>query len=288
MKQMFRVLRVAWVMLGLAGAAQAAEMAEAVDAAAPSEIASALAIADLEPAPEDIAAREVALRAENTLRSDASYMSARMVVTSPRLPKPRAVALRNWDDRLGKRSFIRILSPAKDAGTGFLKLHPNLWMYVPRVERTLRVPPSMMLQPWMGSDFSNDDLVNESSEVEDYDHTLLGIDPRSAEADGLRAYVVEYHPHEDAPVVWGKIVAWIEVENGTPLRMDYYDESGVRLRELRFDQVREVQGRHFPHRWTMTPLDKQGHQTVLEIDEVRFDENFEDSIFTTRHLKRPN
>jgi outer membrane lipoprotein-sorting protein len=239
----------------------------------------------LEPAPAGLDGRQVAVWAEDTLRSPASYLEATMTIESPRLPRPREVRLRSWDDRANHRSFIRILSPPKDAGTAFLKLRPNLWMYVPRVERTLRIPPSMMLQSWMGSDFTNDDLVNESSEVDDYDHRLLGVDPAPG-IEGLRAYVVEYRPHEDAPVVWGRIVGWVETEHGTPLRMDYYDEDGQRLRELRFDRIREVQGRYFPHRWRMVPLDKEGHETRLEVQEIRFDQTFDDSIFTTRQLKK--
>ena len=96
-----------------------------------------------------------------------------MTIVSPRLPAPRRVVFRVWDDRPGKRSFIRILEPSKDKGMGFLKLHPNLWNYIPRVERTVRIPPSMMLQPWMGSDFTNDDLVKQSSAVDDYTHRVL-------------------------------------------------------------------------------------------------------------------
>lgn len=244
------------------------------------------AAAELEPPPPDLDAREIARRAEDTMRSDSSFLEARMTVESPRLSKPRVISFRSSDDRAGKRSFIRILSPAKDEGTGFLKLHPNLWMYVPRVERTLRIPPSMMLQPWMGSDFTNDDLVNESSEIDDYDHRLLGIDPHPEGAEGLRAYVVEYTPHEDTPVVWGKIVGWIEIEHATPLRQEFYDEDGEKLRVMRFDQIREVQGRHVPHRWTMTPLDKKKHETRIEIEAIRFDVEFDDEVFTTRNLKK--
>jgi outer membrane lipoprotein-sorting protein len=242
--------------------------------------------AELEPAPEGLEGREVARRAEETLRSDATYLEATMTVVSPRLGKPRAVSFRSWDDRTHKRSLIRILAPPKDAGTGFLKLKPNLWMHVPRVERTLRIPPSMMLQPWMGSDFTNDDLVNESSELEDYDHRLLGVDPQPEGRDGLRAYVVEYIPHEDAPVVWGKIVAWVETQHGTPLRMDYFDEAGERLRVLHFSDIRKVQERRVPYLWSMTPLDKEGHETRIDIQEIRFDQSFDDEMFTTRQLKR--
>ena len=155
-------------------------------------------------------AREIARLQEDVLRGDRAYMEATMTVVSPRLLKPRVVRLLSWDDRLGKRSFIRILAPAKDQGTGFLMKRPNLWMYIPRVERTMRIPPSMMLQSWMGSDFTNDDLVKQSSQLDDYDHKLLGVDTATPGHEGLRAYVVEFLPHEDAPVVWGRIVSWIE------------------------------------------------------------------------------
>jgi outer membrane lipoprotein-sorting protein len=248
--------------------------------------ASGSVAADLEPAPEGLMARDVAERAEESLRSSRTYLEAEMTVVSPRLAGPRVVAFKNWDDRPGKRSFIRILTPAKDTGTGFLKLHPNLWMYVPRVERTMRIPPSMMLQSWMGSDFTNDDLVRESSALDDYDHRLLGVDPAPEGHEGLSAYVVEYLPHEDAPVVWGKIVTWIELEHGTPLRQEFYDEDGVKLREMLFGEIGEVEGRRYPHVWTMRPLDKQGHETRIRVREIRFDDDIADSVFTKHYLTK--
>jgi len=233
-------------------------------------------------------AREIARRAEDVLRGTSAYTEGEMTIVSRRLPVPRVVRFRSWDDRGGKRSFIRILAPAKDRGTGFLKLHPNLWTYVPRVERTMRIPPSMMLQSWMGSDFTNDDLVRESSQLDDYDHRLLAVEEAFRGLGGSgpsRAFVLEYRPHEDAPVVWGRIVAWIEARHATPLRQEFYDEAGVQLRRMDFGEVRETGGRHVPHLWVMTPLDKPGHETRIQIDEIRFDEAFDDAIFTTRHLK---
>ncbi len=242
--------------------------------------------ARLEPAPEGLDATAIAQRADDVMRSDSSYLEATMTVVSPRISKPRKVRFRSWDDRRHRRSFIRILAPAKDKGSGFLKLHPNLWMYIPRVERTVRVPPSMMLQSWMGSDFTNDDLVKESREVDDYQHRVLGFDPYPEGRGGKGAWVVEYVPHEEAPVVWGKIVAWIDREHGTPLRQEFFDEDGEKLRVLRFDDIRPVQGRRVPHRWSMTPLDKKGHETVIEIETIRFDEPLDEAVFTTHHLKR--
>jgi outer membrane lipoprotein-sorting protein len=266
------------------------------------EIASAGGVVelglDLEKAPPNIDARELARAAENNMRSDRTFFQGTMTVTSPRLTRPRVVAFHSWENSKERKSLIRIDSPTKDKGTGFLKLHPNLWMYVPRVERTVRIPPSMMLQSWMGSDFSNDDLVRESSEIDDYDHRLLGVDPGKGhdsdkdkyggqgEAIDQRAYVVEYRPHEDAAVVWSSIIAWLDVESGAPLRQDFYDEEGERLRVMRFSDFRPVGDRVVPHHWNMTPLDKAGHSTTIEIDEIQFDPEIKSSIFTTRNLKR--
>jgi outer membrane lipoprotein-sorting protein len=241
---------------------------------------------ELEPAPDGVSVESVVRRAESSMRGDRTYCRCEMTVRSPRLTSDRTVSFESWNDSPGNRSFIRIHRPAKDAGTGFLKLHPNLWMYVPRVERTIRVPPSMMLQSWMGSDFTNDDLVRDSSEVEDYDHVLLGVDPGSEPSGGRRAYVVEYRPHEDAPVVWGRIVSWIDAERWAPLYQEFYDEEGQRIRELRFGELREVDGRHVPHRWQLRPLDKPGHETVISVSEIRYDLDFDESIFTTRNLKQ--
>ena len=241
--------------------------------------------AELEPPTPGISVRDVVLRAERNIRGDRTVCRCRMTVTSPRLANPRVVAFESYGDVPGKRSFIRILAPAKDAGTGFLKLHPNLWMYVPRVERTIRIPPSMMLQSWMGSDFSNDDLVRESSETRDYEHVLLGVDPGSDQSSGRRSYVVEYRPLEDAPVVWGRIVAWIDAEVAAPLFQEFYDEDGTKIRELAFSDIRETDGRHVPHRWSLTPLDKPGHQTVIDVESIRYDVEIDESIFTTRNLK---
>jgi outer membrane lipoprotein-sorting protein len=237
----------------------------------------------LEPAPASPSAREVAERVENNFRGDSGFLDATMIVKSPRLPEPRRVRFQSWDDRGGKRSFIRVLEPAKDKGTAFLKLHPNLWSYIPRVERTIRIPPSMMLQSWMGSDFTNDDLVRESSTLDDYTHRWLGVDPSYQ---GARAFVIEHSPKEGAPVVWGRIEVWVDAARLVPVRQEFFDESGEKLRVMTLADLREVGGRIYPHRWSMMPLDKPGHETRIEVNAIRFGEKFADEIFTQRNLTR--
>ena len=98
--------------------------------------------------------------------------------------------------------------------------------------------------------------------------------------------MVEYVPHEDTPVVWGRIVGWIEIEHGTPLRQDFYDEDGERLRTMRFSEVRAIGERRVPHLWEMVPLDKEGHRTVIRVHRFDFDVTFDPAIFTKRHLTK--
>ena len=160
-------------------------------------------------------------------------------------------------------------------------------MFVPRVERTMRIPPSMMLQSWMGSDFTNDDLVKESSQLDDYEHRLLGVDPAPEGHDGLRAYVVEYVPHEDAPVVWGRSSPGSRSSTARPCVQDFYDEDGEKLRVMRFGDITVVgTGATYPLAWSMTPLDKEGHETRIRVKEIRFDAEIEDSVFTKRNLTK--
>jgi len=115
---------------------------------------------------------------------------------------------------------------------------------------------------------------------------LLGIDPAPESNPGLSAYVVEYIPNEDAPVVWGKIVTWIEREHGTPLRQEFYDEDGELLRRMSFSDIRLVGDRRVPHHWLMVPLDKQGHSTSVKIERIVFDAEIDPAIFTKRNLRK--
>jgi outer membrane lipoprotein-sorting protein len=229
-------------------------------------------------------AQELIRRAEDTLRGQTAEMKATMSITTPRWS--RAITLRWWDDRGKDRSFIRILEPAKDRGTAFLRQGETFWTYLPRVERVTRVPPSMMLQPWMGSDLTNDDVARESSMSEDYDASAIGV----REIAGRKAYGIGLAPHDDAPVVWAKIDAWVDAESYAPLLFEYYDEPEPGrfevLRRMEFSEVRTVKNRAVPHFWRVTPLDKAGHKTEMRLEELAFDEPLADEIFTERNLKQ--
>jgi len=222
---------------------------------------------------------ELVAHVEQLLWGQTSQGAAEMTIVTPRWQ--RSLKLRFWMDR-PDRSFIRILSPPKEAGIGSLRIRSEMWNYLPSIERTIKIPPSMMLQPWMGSDLTNDDLVKESSAVEDYTHRLTG----RAMQDGVEVYVVESTPRPDAAVVWGKLVYRIRVDQRLPLRQEYYDERGVLVKVMTLDQVRELDGRLLPTHWVVRPLAKPGNRTEFRIDEMRFDRPIDAEIFTLGNLQR--
>jgi outer membrane lipoprotein-sorting protein len=227
------------------------------------------------PAKADEEARRAMQAVQDLLRSQTSIASYTMRVTTP--DWQRSLRFKAWDDRPGKRFFIRIEAPEKDAGTGYLKLGGNLWMYLPRLERDIRIPPSMMLTSWMGSDFTNDDLVKSSSVVDDYTHRIIQRDATS--------FTVESLPKVDAPVVWGKLVHVIR-NDGIPLSESFFDEHGRLIRRLEFSDVKQMGGRRIPSHWTMRPENEPGKQTELILDQVVFDPRLDDALFTRANLKR--
>jgi outer membrane lipoprotein-sorting protein len=226
------------------------------------------------------AAREIVDRVDMLLWGSTVQGEYEMTITTPRWQ--RTLALRAWMER-PKRSFIRILAPAKEKGIGSLRLGAEMWNYLPSVERTIKIPPSMMLQPWMGSDFTNDDLVKQSSVVEDYSHRIL----REEQNAGTTAYVLELVPRPDAAVVWGKIVYWVRKADFVPLKQEFYDERGALVRTMTFSEVKPMGGRIMPTRWEIRPTGKPGNMTTVVVKSAVYDTPVDDEVFTQRNLQKP-
>ncbi len=222
--------------------------------------------------------RTIVVEVEKRLWGSTSQGRYEMTITTPYWQ--RTLSLNVWMQRPDK-SFIRILSPAKEAGVGSLRIKDEMWNYLPKVERTVKVPPSMMLQAWMGSDFTNDDLVKESSMVDDYSHQLIAEEA----IDGEPVYRVESTPKPNAPVVWGKLIYRVHQSDLMPLSFDYYDERGRLIKSLIFSDVREMDGRQVPSRWEMRSTDKPENSTVIQLTEVTFDRPIAAKVFTLRNLR---
>lgn len=192
----------------------------------------------------------------------------------------RALELRVWMNR-PQATFIRVLSPKKEKGIGSLRKGSEMWNYIPKIDRVIKVPPSMMLQPWMGSDFSNDDLVKESSLLTDYTHRFDEF--YSANTIGLVKIIST--PKPDSAVVWGRIESWVDTGSGTPTKQLYFDESGTAIKELQFSEVQMMDGRSIPTLWVMQPLGEEGKRTKIKIKKMTFDRPMDKQIFTERNLR---
>jgi len=223
--------------------------------------------------------RDILDKVEKLLWGSTVQGEYEMTIVTPRWQ--RTLGLRLWMDR-PRRSFVRIITPAKEAGIGSLRIGTEMWNFLPNVERIVKIPPSMMLQPWMGSDFTNDDLVKESSILDDYTHKVIA----TVQLDGAAVVQVEAVPKPDAAVVWGRIVYWVRRVDTMPLKQEFFSERGERVRVLSFADVRQVGGRILPTRWEMRPDAKPGNSTTVVLKEATFDRPVDDEIFSQRNLQK--
>ncbi|MEX0685821.1 MAG: outer membrane lipoprotein-sorting protein [Balneolales bacterium] len=224
-------------------------------------------------------AAEIIERMEDVMRGESSYAEMTMTIERPRYT--REVSMRTW--AMGEEySLILVTAPARDQGTTFLKHENEIWNYVPTIDRTIKMPPSMMSQSWMGSDFTNDDLVRESSTVEDYEHRIL----REEEYEGRQCWVLELIPKPETPIVYGKVLIWVDQQEYMQLRVENYDQQGDIANTIGFDQIREMDNREIPTRMTLTPADRPAQRTILTYQNMEFDIDIDRSFFTQQNMRR--
>lgn len=216
---------------------------------------------------------------EDTLWSDSNHGKFSMRVETNYWT--RELELEAWMDR-PEKTLIRIHTPRKEAGIGSLRIGDAMWNYLPKVDRTIKIPPSMMLQPWMGSNFSNDDLVKESSFLDDYTHEVVGSDVR----DGMTVYKVVSIPRPDAPVVWSRLEFLIR-EDHIPVAMTYYGERNKPVKRMTYSDVQTRDGRRIPTTWAMVDAEDPKLRTVINVKNMEFDVPLDDELFTLRRLRNP-
>jgi len=204
---------------------------------------------------------------------------ARFAMTIHRPDFERTVVMRGWTKGRQNALFF-VEKPAKDAGNGSLKKGREMWSYNPKINRVIKLPPSMMSQSWMGSDFSNDDLAKSDSMLDDYTHTVK----EKKVIAGLTIYSIEALAREDAPVVWGKQDLVIR-EDGILLKQSFYDEDMIMVKEMHAEDIQQLGGRLFPRIWTMQRIDEKDRYTRLEYLELSFGDDLEDRLFTLAGLK---
>lgn len=221
--------------------------------------------------------KEIVKKMDELYRSSSSEVSMEMEIITPHWQ--RTLKMDAWS--LGmEKTFIRILSPKKERGIATLRIENEMWNYLPKTNKVIKVPPSMMMGSWMGSDFTNDDLVKEFTFMEDYTFELTEVENPG---EGL-AYV-KCIPREGLPIVWGHIIIAVKEKGYMPVWQKYYDEKGQLMREMFFKEEKLFGKRTIPSIMELMPTHKKGHKTIVRYLEGKFDIKMDKGIFSLRNLR---
>lgn len=229
------------------------------------------------PSPRDAGA--ILDQVDDLFRGRSSQGRATMTVTTAHWT--RALTLEFWN-RGTDRSLVRIVAPQKEKGTATLRVGNDLWNYLPKVKRTIKLPSSMLQASWMGSHFTNDDLVKESRMTQDYTFTITFDGTR----DGQRSLEITCTPRPDAAVVWGQVVVRVREPDHLPLAALFYDEHLQLARTMTYADVRPLGGRELPTRLVVVPTDAPAESTVVVYEDIHFDAPLADEAFSLRALEQ--
>lgn len=223
------------------------------------------------------AVAQVLTALDEMYRAKTSVGRMKMTIVKPK--RTRSMTMKSWSRGM-THSLIVVESPARDKGTATLKVENNLWNYLPKISRTVRIPPSMMLGSWMGSDMTNDDLVKEASYAEDFDASWAG---KSSNPSGWK---LKLEAKAGKVGLWKRIEMILSPDATLPLRAQYYDRKGRLARTMHFEKVKKLGGRTIPSVMRLVPEDKKGEYTLMEYLDIKFDVDVPESTFSLSRLKR--
>ena len=228
---------------------------------------------------DNISPEKILNNVDDLYRSNASHSILTLSVTT--VNWQRTLTLEQWSKGEDK-SLIKILKPKKEKGLATLRVDKNMWNYMPKVKRVVKIPSSMMSSSWMGSHFTNDDLVKQSRMAEDYTFSITFEGMK----DGKEIIEVTCLPNKEAAVVWGKVEVVVYADDYLPLRMIYYDEDLLLSRTLEFTNIEMMDGKMIPTMMNMIPTDEPGESTTVKWEEVKFDVTIDDDFFSLRKLQQ--
>ena len=228
---------------------------------------------------QTLTALEIVKRADDNRRGTSSYSEVTMTIVRPTWT--REIGIKAWAKGTDY-SLTLITSPARDRGQTFLKRQRDLWNWQPSISRMIKMSSSVMGQSWMGSDFTNDDMVRESSIVNDYTHELAGKE-KVREFD---CYKLILKPKEDAAVVWGKVVTWISATDFVEIKTEFYDEDNELVNTFNGYDIKTYGSRKLASRMEVVPADKPNQKTVMTVEKYDFDVAIEDSFFSQQNMQR--
>ena len=215
---------------------------------------------------------------DDIYRSNASHGILTLAVTTSNWQ--RSLTLEQWS-KGNNMHLIKVLKPKKEKDLATLRVDNNVWNYMPKVKRVVKIPSSMMSSSWMGSHFTNDDLVKQSRMVIDYDFSITYEGLR----DGVDIVEISCIPKKNAAVVWGKVEVIVYRNDFIPLNIVYYDEDLKLSRTLKFSNIQVLGGKKIPLQMKMVPTDEPEESTAILWEKIEFDIVIKDDFFSLRKLQ---
>jgi outer membrane lipoprotein-sorting protein len=228
---------------------------------------------------QQLTASQIIRKADEKFNGELSGYSV-MSMTIVRPSWQRTVEFKSWSKE-NDYALTLITAPAREKGQTFLKRKTEMWSWNPSISRLIKLPPSMMSQGWMGSDYTNDDILRESSVVDDYTHSLIN----SEIVDGHDCWKIELLAREDSDVLWGKQFWWVDKTEFISLRAELYDEDGYLVRTETASDLKIMDGRLIPSTIELVPAENEGHKTIIRINEVKFNVKIDDDFFSQQNMK---
>ncbi len=225
-------------------------------------------------------AKEIVRMANEKFNGEKSSVGL-MSMTIVRPTWERTISFKNWTSGT-ENALTLITAPARDRGQTFLKRGTEMWTWTPSISRLTKLPPSMMSQGWMGSDYTNDDILKESSVVDDYTHKIIGEE----EIDGRPCYKIELVAKEDAAVIWGHQIRWIDKKDLLFLKSELYDEDGYLIRTELGSDIKLMDGRLIPTRLELIPEEEEGYKTIVVFEKLEFNKPVDEGFFSQQNMKR--
>ncbi len=240
---------------------------------------SYLALSNLNLYSQDVSATEIVRKADEKYKGELTGYSV-MSMTIIRPTWQRTVEFKSWSKE-DDYALTLVTAPAREKGQTFLKRGTEMWSWNPAINRLIKLPPSMMSQGWMGSDYTNDDILRESSVVNDYTHSIES----SETVDGHDCWKIKLMAKKDADVLWGQQMWWIDKKEFIALKAELYDEDGYLVRSEKASDLKMMDGRLIPTLLELIPAENEGYKTLVKIVEMKFNIKIEERFFSQQNMK---
>jgi outer membrane lipoprotein-sorting protein len=229
---------------------------------------------------QNLSAKDIVKKANEKFNGEETSVGI-MSMTIVRPTWERTISFKNWTKGT-EHALTLIIAPARDKGQTFLKRGTEMWTWTPSISRLTKLPPSMMSQGWMGSDYTNDDILKESSVVNDYNHEIVGEE----EIEDRVCYKIKLLAKEDAAVIWGSQMRWIDKKDYMFLKSELYDEDGYLIRTEIASDIKTMDGRILPTKIEIIPAEEEGKKTIVVFEKLEFNKPIDDAFFSQNNMKR--